>query len=234
MDKDIEHFIAYCEHCNLADKGRKPYYTLPVNQIPYLFSPLTKLSLDIHGPILEAPHNYRYLLVFVVLHSKSPEVLATASITISAVIEFLSDCIARFGLLKEIIMENRKQFTSADFDGFLHSYNIKQCRTAFYYSQANGEVERFNRTLAERLSVALAIGQSVPPALSAIFATYRSKTQHATGLLPAELYHGRAVRLPLNTISKQYSRKSVQFNPTPRVTKYHRDKSEYADTDRHA
>jgi hypothetical protein len=188
MDRDNNHFIGEFEHWSVADKGRKPFRTRPFNPIPYPSSPWTKLALDIHGPMLEAPKNIRYLLVLVDIYSKRPGVQATASITNLTVVEFFSDCFVRLGLSQDIIPDNVKQFTSAEFDDFLSSHNTKQFWTALYRQQSKGELERFNLTIVEGLRAALESRQAIPSPLRALLATYRLNTQRATGRSFAQLH----------------------------------------------
>jgi hypothetical protein len=113
--------------------------------------PWRKLALDIAGKFVAAPQHQRYLIVAVDYYSKWPEVGMCDSPTTAAVTDFLTGLFERFGLVEEITTDNGVQFTSTEFADFLQAHGIRHTRSALYSSEANAEVERFNRVIKDGL-----------------------------------------------------------------------------------
>ncbi|GJY54859.1 reverse transcriptase domain-containing protein [Tanacetum coccineum] len=61
----------------------------------------------------------------------------------------------RFGLSREIISENGKQFRDNPFKDWCEKLNIRMCFASVKHSQANGFVERTNRSLGEGMKAQL-------------------------------------------------------------------------------
>ena len=62
----------------------------------------------------------------------------------------LQEALEKFpGVSPKIISDNGKQFTAKDFGNFIREIGLKHVRTAPYYPQSNGKLERFHRSLGE-------------------------------------------------------------------------------------
>jgi putative transposase len=83
----------------------------------------------------------RYLVCFGIFEQKSS--INCLSVLISAV--------KRHGLPKALLTDNGKQFISALFDGYLDSMAIKHRRTRPYNPRCNGKIERWFRSLKDKL-----------------------------------------------------------------------------------
>jgi hypothetical protein len=77
------------------------------------------------------------------------------------------------------------------------------------WPQANGEVERQNRSIMKRLKIAQAQGVSVRRALREYLFTYRTTIHSTTGITPARLMFGRELRDKVPNI-QQRTRPDVQ------------------------
>jgi transposase InsO family protein len=200
IDIAIERYVRDCEPCILSGKSAKPRPG-PLQPIPLPSGPWRKLSLDIAGEFVAAPHHQRYVIVATDVYSKWPEVAACGSPTSSAVIEFLTSLFDRFGLVEEIITDNGVQFVSSEFEDFLAAHSIKHSRSALYSPQTNAAVERLNRVIKEGVKVALAEGKSFMTGLRQVMAAYRTTPHATTGVTPASLMLAFPVRTPLSVLS---------------------------------
>ncbi|GJZ71608.1 reverse transcriptase domain-containing protein [Tanacetum coccineum] len=63
--------------------------------------------------------------------------------------------VLRFGLLREIISKNGKQFRDNPFKDWCEKLNIRKCFASVKHSQANGLVERANKSLGEGMKARL-------------------------------------------------------------------------------
>ena len=234
IDGAAERHVKECTACIVSNKAGTNVPTPPLQPLEYPARPWQKVALDIVGELKGLPENHRYLLVLIDLHSKWPEIRATASITTSAVREFLADCFARWGLPDEIITDNGRQFVSQEFERFLQQHGVKHCKTALYHPQANGAVERFNRVIKDCLKTARVDEVSPKTALRAMITAYRATPHATTGITPAELMIGRKVRSTLDVL-KPTIKKHVRLNKsTQRVHIQQQRQKRNADEKRHA
>ncbi len=62
------------------------------------------------------------------------------------------------------------------------------------WPQANGEIERQNRSILKRLRIAQAEGRNLKSEVDTFLMRYRSTPPSTTGVPPAELLYGRKYR----------------------------------------
>ncbi|GJS29596.1 reverse transcriptase domain-containing protein [Tanacetum coccineum] len=113
-------------------------------------------GIDIAGPFPEGPGKVKFLIVAIDYLTKWIEVKAVATITGNQVNKFAWDnIICRFGLPGEIISDNGKQFRDNPFKDWYEKLRIRQCFASVKHPQANGLVERANRSLGEGIKARL-------------------------------------------------------------------------------
>lgn len=113
------------------------------------------------------------------------------------VVRSLVDCwITRYGVPEQIHSDRGTQFEASVFQRLCEELKIYKTRTTPYRPQANGKVERLNRTLVEWLRKFL---QTTPTtwecALPKVLMAHRSVVSEATGFTPFRLMFGREMRL---------------------------------------
>ncbi|GJX04789.1 reverse transcriptase domain-containing protein [Tanacetum coccineum] len=107
-------------------------------------------------PFPEGPGKVKFLIVAIDSFTKWIEANAVATITGNQVKKFVWDnIVCRFGLLGEIISDNGKQFRDNAFKDWCKKLCIRQCFTSVKHPQANGLVERANRSLGEGIKARL-------------------------------------------------------------------------------
>ncbi|CAM4591479.1 unnamed protein product [Lepidochelys olivacea] len=153
MDSQAEALIKSCVTCQMHDKTAVTC-TPPLQPVPLPVSAWEKLATDIVELFDTAPSDCRYAITSIDYFSKWHEVVFTLQISSAKVIKFLSSVFSREGNPKELVSDNGSQFTSLEFETFLAERNILHRRSSLYYPQANGEMERFNRSLKESLQTA--------------------------------------------------------------------------------
>ncbi|GKB81255.1 reverse transcriptase domain-containing protein [Tanacetum coccineum] len=118
--------------------------------------PFYKWGIDIAGPFPEGPGKVKFLIVAIDYFTKWIEAKAVATITRNQVKKFVWDnIVCRFGLLGEIISDNGKQFRDNPFKDWCEKLCIRQCFASVKHPQANGLVERANRSLGEGIKARL-------------------------------------------------------------------------------
>ena len=107
--------------------------------------PLQCWGMDLVGPLPTAQGNYIYAVVAVEYITKWVEAKTLIKITSEAVRKFFwQNIICRFGVPKELTVDNGKQFDSQLFKEFCRNIGTKLMFASVYHPQSNGAVERAN------------------------------------------------------------------------------------------
>ena len=112
--------------------------------------PWQDVAIDVLGPL---PSGER-LLVVVDYYSRFFEVVVTRSTTSQKMIEALMPIFTRYGYPFSLKSDNAPQFVSEEFEVLLTGHGIEHRKSTPLWPQANGEVERQNRTLLKSLKIA--------------------------------------------------------------------------------
>ncbi|KFD49273.1 hypothetical protein M513_09825 [Trichuris suis] len=168
MDAHIESYIRNCSVCRQMDKTVMPFHT-PLQLVPFPSAAWDKLGVDIMEPLQGMPYGHRFAEIF-----------------------------SREGYPSEIVTDNGKQFASYEFKRFLEEHAIRHSKTSLYYPQANGEVERFNRTIKNALQAAQIGQHSKLRTVKQFLMNYRATPHCVTGATPSLLLHGRTLRTKLH------------------------------------
>lgn len=199
MDRMVEEVIRDCRICASSDRVLKPQ-TAPMTPTEWPTQAWERLAVDIRGPDYTAGLQGRFALVVVDYYSKWVEVELMQEVKTSQVIDMFQKLFNREGIPKHIVSDNGSQFTSREFARFLEERGIRHQKTPLYHAQANGAVERFNRTLGGFMETASRMGGDVARRIAQMVASYNATPQATTGKSPAELLHGRPMRTGLNVV----------------------------------
>ena len=108
-------------------------------------APWQDCSADLLGPLPAGES----ILVVVDYFSRFVEVAILKSTTSTKIIEAISPMFARFGVPFYLRTDNGPQFVSEEFESFLQAHGVEHRRTTPLWPQANGEVERQNRSFTQ-------------------------------------------------------------------------------------
>lgn len=238
MDRQVECAVRSCHVCQSADKSAKPVVA-PLRPVTLPEKPWQKLAMDIVGPLNLTTAGPKFVVTLVDYHSKWPEVCFANTVTSQAVIDFLRGVFSREGYPEELVTDNGPQFKSKLFEDFLNQRGIKHCVSSVYYPQANGLVERFNRSLKDFIQVSVLEGRPLKEAVVDYLGVYRSTPHSTTGVSPAQLLHGRQPRTRLDIMglpSKNFFQEpaTAMEQLRARVQSKQRSTKEYTDAKRSA
>ncbi|CAB3999022.1 Neural cell adhesion molecule 1, partial [Paramuricea clavata] len=96
-----------------------------------------------------------------------------------------------------VISDNGAQFVSEEFEDFLTESGIQHRKSPPLWPQANGEVERENRTLLKSLKVAHVENKKWKDELNKFLLAYRTTPHSTTGVSPAFMMFGRELTTKL-------------------------------------
>ena len=173
MDKMVETKVRACLPCQVVT----PVYAREPVQVSALpDSPVDEVSIDF------AHVEGATLLLLVDYYSRFPFVEPVSSTSASAAIPKLDQLLATFGTPKVVRSDNA------------HAPGFKHRKVTPLWPRANGEVERFVKTLKKCLKAAKVEGRNWRKELQAILRNYRTAPHQTIGVAPAVLLLKRPVR----------------------------------------
>ena len=159
MDKMVETKVKACLPCQVVT----PVYAREPVQVSTLpDSPFDEVSIDF------AHVEGETLLLLVDDYSRFPFVEPVSSTSAIAVIPKLDQLFATFGTPKIVRSDNGPPFSGEEFAKFAHALGFKHRKVTPLWPRANGEVERFVKTLKKCLKAAKVEGRNWRKELQAI------------------------------------------------------------------
>ncbi|GJW50356.1 reverse transcriptase domain-containing protein [Tanacetum coccineum] len=140
----------------------------------------------------------KFLIVAIDYFTKWTEAKAVATITGNQVKKFVWDnIVCRFGLPEEIISDNGKQFRDNPFKDWCDKLCIRQCFASVKHPQANGLVERANRSLGEGIKARLdERSKDWIEELSHVLWAHHTMIKSSNGETPFSLTYGTEAVIP--------------------------------------
>ena len=200
MTKDVKEYLQSCATCNQSKKNTLPG-RMPMRSY-HAGAPMERVHLDILGPLPRTEQGYEYVMVMVDQFTKWVEVAPltsqTAEETARAAVETF---FSRFGYPFEIFTDQGRNFESRLFAGMCKMLHIHKARTTPYRPSANGQVERYNRTLMDAVRCYVGKDQANWAVyLSQIAGAMRSTVNRSTGFTPNRLMLGRETCQPVEVV----------------------------------
>ncbi|GJU12156.1 reverse transcriptase domain-containing protein [Tanacetum coccineum] len=142
------------------------------------------------GPLPEAPGRVKFILVAIDYFTKWVEAKPLAKIS-------GKDVKILFGIPKIIVTDNGTQFVNDPFKGWCEGLHIKQINTAVAHPQANGLVERANKSLMEGVKTRLGrAGSGWVDELPNVLWAHRTMLKQSNGETPFSLTYGSEAVIP--------------------------------------
>jgi hypothetical protein len=135
-------------------------------------------------------------------YSRYVEVNIAKRNTADVAIKSLENMFATHGLPWTVTSDNGPHFVAETFESFLQENGIEHRKTTPLWPQANGEIERQNRSLLKRMQIARVEGQDWRKAVQTYLIAYRNTPHPTTGISPAELMFRRKLRTKLPELTE--------------------------------
>lgn len=151
MRRFIKKYVAACLECahHKTPGGAKEGMLHP---IPKLEKPFHTLHADHLGPFIRSKRGNMYLLVIIDAFTKFINIRAVRDTKSITAIKVFKEHFSYFGVPSRLITDRGTCFTSSKFKDFTDKLKIKHILNAVATPRANGQVERFNRTISDALS----------------------------------------------------------------------------------
>jgi RNase H-like domain found in reverse transcriptase/Integrase zinc binding domain/Integrase core domain len=151
MAADCEAFVKRCPSCARKELKCKRRRAKFLKLFPPS-GPLEFISIDILGPLPKTKSGHQYLVIIPDRFSKLTRALPVQNVTAETVaIAFFNECRSMYGIPLVLLSDNGPQFASRFFQAVCATVGVEQLFTSTYHPQTNGQVERFNRTVLEKL-----------------------------------------------------------------------------------
>ncbi|KAF9761266.1 Retrovirus-related Pol polyprotein from transposon [Nosema granulosis] len=188
MGKDIESIVSSCKTCQRASplvkqKDCSPLVALEKNDL---------WEVDMIGPLPESEYGYKYILTMIDHCTKWAEVVPLREKSMGSVSkEIEAQIIRKHGVPREILTDNGKEFDNGYSKALCEKYGFIWKHGSPYNPTTTGLVERFNRTLMEKLKKITEFGKfDWEICLRKARMAYLIAPHRALGCSPWELEHG--------------------------------------------
>ena len=151
MARDVATWVRGCDECNCSKLPSKPQVApLQPHQIPE--NPCHKI-VDFCGPYVEIPSSYKYVLQVQDLLTRYIIVIPTVDQTaITAGKAVVDRWICQFDIPHVLLSIHGPAFESTWFKAVCKELGIDKVYSTPYHPEANGQVERQNRTINQCLT----------------------------------------------------------------------------------
>ena len=107
---DVQKFCKTCPECQLA--SHKKVRQFPLQPMPIIDVPFSRIGMDIVGPLERSTSGYRYILVVCDYATRYPEAFPLRGITARAIAPVLLQLFTRVGIPQEIVTDQGTAFLS--------------------------------------------------------------------------------------------------------------------------
>ena len=207
--KDVKIWCRTCKDC-AARKTPVPKRKASLTPIKVGY-PLQMIGIDFLGPLVETDAGNRYVLVVGDHFTKYMSAFAVANQEAETVANVLmEEYFCDKGFPEQLHSDQGAQFESQLIAEMCKAMEIRKTRTTAYHPACNGEIERFNKTLADMLATALE-GHHFDwdKQLKMACFAYNTSVHATTGYTPFYLMHGYEARLPVDVVYGSAPQKST-------------------------
>ena len=154
MRKYVLRYVSCCLQCQY-NKSSGEARSGELHPIEKIGSPMHTLHIDHLGPFVKSTKGNSYLIVVIDGFTKYVFLKAVADTKSVKVCNFLREIFPYFGVPVRLICDRGSAFTSDLFKKFCKTNNIKQILNATATPRANGQCERYNRTVLNSIMTSI-------------------------------------------------------------------------------
>jgi transposase InsO family protein len=176
--------------------------------------PLEFVAMDILGPFPISQSGSRYILVISDRFSKLSVAVPLPDQTATTVAQVLIDLwLVYYRAPLVILTDNGSNFASKFFGDITNMLGVKHVYTSAYRPSTNGQVERFNSTLADTLVVLTNKKRDWDEEIGLACHAYNTTVHSSTGYAPCELSCTRKISVAAWTSQPPISGSSATERP---------------------
>ncbi|GFT24405.1 transposon Tf2-8 polyprotein [Trichonephila clavipes] len=170
--------------------------------IPPAIAPFHRIGIDLLGRFPKSAHGNKWIIVCTDYSTRYAITKALPTAEVAEIAKFLlEEIVLRHGAPRVIITDRGVVFRSRLVSSLVDLCNIDHRFTTAYHPQTNGLTERFNKTLADMLSMYVDVEQkNWDEILPFVTFAYNTAKQETTGFTSFYLLHGREAETTLDTM----------------------------------
>ncbi|XP_047485268.1 uncharacterized protein LOC125036565 [Penaeus chinensis] len=220
ISSDVSEFCRSCAICQLVGKPNQIIPPAPLEPIPVINNPFSKVIIDCVGPMPKTKRGNQFLLTIMCCSTRYPDAIPLRSITAKTVVPALTKFFTIFGFPKVLQSDQGSNFTSKLFKDVMKEWGVMQQFSTIYHPESQGALERFHQTFKCMLTKFCKENNkdwddSVPFVLYAA----RSAKQESLGYSPNELLFGKNIHGPIDMLYESLINEKNEFNLCDYVTK---------------
>ncbi|GBO34796.1 Transposon Ty3-I Gag-Pol polyprotein [Araneus ventricosus] len=197
----VRRYVSHFREC----QRRKSPPQLPSGQLHPIKLPdipFNKIGVDLLGRFPLTRNGNRWIIVCTDYLTRFTVTKALPTAEATEIAKFLvEEIILKHGAPREMISDRGRSFLSNLVKDINQLCQTSHLLTTAYHPQTNGLTERFNKTLADMLSMYVDVEQrNWDTILPFVTFAYNSAKQDTTGFSPFFLVHGRDIVTPLDVI----------------------------------
>ena len=185
----------WIKSCVICQKRKRLHPTPKAPMTVYVpGEPGERVSIDVCGPMVETPRGNRFILVISDHFSKYTKAVPMPDQQAETVARALiNHWILEYGEPMQLHSDQGRNFESNLIEQFCKLHGMEKTRTTPYHPQADGQVERFNKTLVDL--VCKLAGKTVEwdERVPLVAAAYNGTIHDSTGYTPNRLMKGKEI-----------------------------------------
>lgn len=169
-----------------------------LNNIPKSSDPFDVIHIDHYGPV-DNGKQLRHVLVVIDVGAKYVMLYPTKTTRTKEVVAHMKDYFRSYSRPRCVVSDRGTAFTSAEFRLFLMERGIRHVKIVTGSSQANGQVERFNRSIGPMLAKLVRPYDGVywDYVLDSVEYALNNTVNRSVGECPRVLFFGQGQRGPI-------------------------------------
>jgi transposase InsO family protein len=186
----VTRFVKYCDVCQRTNSCKLSKTGQTLHPVPVPQKVWAQIGIDILS--MPKAHGFRYIITAVDYYTKWVEAAPLTDKSSLSVARFLWDLHCRYGAADVFISDQGREFVNSVQKELFRLSGVKHRITSAYHPQANGLVERQNRTtLACIMKGCDQHLEDWPYALNSVLLSYRTTKHKSTKYTPFRLMFGR-------------------------------------------
>jgi transposase InsO family protein len=202
MRSHVRAFISKCPVCQKLSDLKVPIITHPFTTAAY--EPMEVLNMDTIGPLAKDEFGNKFILVIIDCFTRFVELYPIVDTGALSAARALLQHIGRYGVPSRIRSDRGPQFVNSTLQELIKLFGSEQELSTSYSKQENGMVERANKEVMRHLR-AIVFHDKVHTQWSMnqlpfVQRILNAEEKENTGVSPAELLFGNAVKLSRNLL----------------------------------
>ena len=207
MRRHVRRFIDRCVVCQKLSFVKHVVNTAPFTLADY--DPFNRICIDTIGPLpTDNDTNNEYILVIIDAFSRFVRLYSIPDTSAQSALKGLLDWIGLFGIPSEIVSDNGTQFANSLIQELLELLEVEDAKIQAYSKEENAIVERANKEVNRHLRTIVynrKVKTKWSKYLPLVQRIMNASTHSSTGVSPAQIVYGNAVKLDRNLLPLEHT-----------------------------